>query len=194
MKIRRQFRLIVVATCITEIGISLAIAQPKSEIAKRLSSRDMNRIIADSVKKAYTNSRDIDAAMQALNAASEAIDTGNTAAAKQMLEEAKQFMQTVQKSTKQYLEKAPVANAKCPITGLAITRTDVPADRTSMYKGRKIGFCSAACPAEWGKLSNAEKSDKLKLARPKKRRKKTSEHPEHPAPIREKSKKEHPGY
>ncbi len=180
-----------VLACIAVLGFSLAKAQEKAEIAKRLGFRDMNKIIADSVKRAYANSQDIDAVMMALDSASQAIDAGDTAAAKQKLDEAKGFLRTVQKSTKQYLEKAPVANAKCPISGKAIARTGTPAEWTRMYKGRKVGFCCAACPVAWGKLSDAEKSEKLEKVRPQRLRKKAEKKGEQ---LLEKSKKMVPEY
>ncbi len=180
-----------VLACIAVLGFSLATAQEKTKIAKRLGFRDMNKIITDSVKRAYANSQDIDAVMMALNSASEAIDAGDTAAAKQKLDEAKQFLQTVQKSNKQYLEKAPVANAKCPISGKAIARADVPAEWTRMYKGQKVGFCSTACPAAWGELSDAEKNEKLEKVRPHRLRKKAEKKGEE---LLEESKKIVPEY
>lgn len=182
---------LVVLACIAVLGFSLATAQEKAEIAKRLGIRDMNKIIADSVKKAYTNSQDIDAVMMALNSASEAIDAGDTAAAKQKLDEAKKFLKTIQKSTKQYLEKAPVANTKCPISGKAIARTNVPAEWTRMYKGQKVGFCCAACPVAWGKLSDAEKNKKLEKVRPQQLRKKAEKKSEE---LLEENKKMVPEY
>lgn len=197
MKSERRFKFVsagsvlAVLACIAVLGFSLATAQEKTETAKRATRYKMSQYIKDCVKWCSTNDKDIDAVMMALNSASEAIDAGDTAAAKQKLDEAKQFLQTVKKSNQQCIEKAPVANAKCPMSGKTIARADVPAEWTRMYKGRKIGFCGAACPAAWGKLSDAEKNEKLEKARPQRLREKAEKKGEQ---LLEKSKKEHPGY
>ena len=35
-----------------------------------------------------------------------------------------------------------------------------------MYKGHRVAFCCAGCPAMWDKLSDAEKKAKLSKAAP----------------------------
>jgi hypothetical protein len=59
-----------------------------------------------------------------------------------------------------------VINTKCPITGLAVDRTNVPADLTREWKGVKVGFCCADCPPVWDELSDEEKLAKLAAAGP----------------------------
>jgi hypothetical protein len=56
---------------------------------------------------------------------------------------------------------ATVVNTKCPIMGSAIDPTKVPPSLTREYKGQKVGFCCAACPPAWDKLSDADKDAKL---------------------------------
>ena len=52
-----------------------------------------------------------------------------------------------------------IVNARCPIMGgnpvAALTRD---------YNGQKIGFCCSGCPAQWDKLTDAEKDAKLAKA------------------------------
>lgn len=57
-----------------------------------------------------------------------------------------------------------VVNARCPIMGGAIDSAKVPASLTREYNGQKVGFCCGGCPAQWDKLTTAEKDAKLKKA------------------------------
>ena len=52
------------------------------------------------------------------------------------------------------------ANAKCPMTGKAVDGT-----HTVSYKGQNVGFCCGNCPANWAKLSDADKDAKLAAAK-----------------------------
>lgn len=62
---------------------------------------------------------------------------------------------------------AKVVNVTCPITGNKIDPAQVPDSLVRHYKGQKVGFCCSSCPADWDKLSDAEKDAKLKAAMPK---------------------------
>ena len=59
------------------------------------------------------------------------------------------------------VETPKVVNAKCPIMGKPIDPATVPANLIKEFEGQQIGFCCAACPAAWDKLSDAEKTAKL---------------------------------
>lgn len=50
---------------------------------------------------------------------------------------------------------APV-NERCPIMGGA-----VKASLTRVYKGQTVAFCCGGCPAQWDKLSDADKEARL---------------------------------
>lgn len=65
--------------------------------------------------------------------------------------------------------KIAVVNAKCPITGGALSPDGVVENLTRDHKGRKIGFCCDGCPEEWDKLTDADKD--AELAKAKKRAK-----------------------
>jgi len=54
-----------------------------------------------------------------------------------------------------------LANGRCPIMGSPIKADAVTANLTRDYKGQKIGFCCGGCPAAWDKLTDAEKQAKL---------------------------------
>ena len=60
-----------------------------------------------------------------------------------------------------------VANAKCPMMGGVVEATKANASLTREYKGQTVLFCCGGCPAEWDKLTDAEKAAKLaKVATP----------------------------
>ncbi len=109
------------------------------------------------------NIEDLDYAAGSLDAASEAIDSGDTEIAKAQLEKAGTFLAPVKDSMNEYIsEMAPVINSLCPVSELTIDQAKVPKTQTRMYKDSKIGFCSLACPATWDDLSDAERDEKLK--------------------------------
>jgi len=52
-------------------------------------------------------------------------------------------------------------NDRCPLMGSPIKPSKVTANLVREYKGQKVAFCCAGCPAAWDKLSKAEKESKL---------------------------------
>ena len=52
-------------------------------------------------------------------------------------------------------------NSRCPIMGGELDPTKVTPELIRPYKGGKVAFCCAGCPAAWDKLSDAEKQAKL---------------------------------
>lgn len=57
-------------------------------------------------------------------------------------------------------------NVRCPVMDTPIDPAKVPESLTRLYKGEKVAFCCAGCPAGWDKLSDAEKDAKLAKVRP----------------------------
>jgi hypothetical protein len=57
-----------------------------------------------------------------------------------------------------------VVNARCPIMGGKLDRDNVPASLTRTFNGQKVGFCCGGCLPKWDKLSDEEKTAKLKAA------------------------------
>jgi hypothetical protein len=53
-------------------------------------------------------------------------------------------------------------NDRCPIMGAKIDPEKVPAELTRVYGQGKVAFCCAGCPAQWARLTAAEKAVKLK--------------------------------
>jgi hypothetical protein len=56
---------------------------------------------------------------------------------------------------------AEFVNVRCPIMGTPIDPAAVPSELVRVYKGQKVAFCCGGCPAEWDKLTDAEKDAKL---------------------------------
>ena len=54
------------------------------------------------------------------------------------------------------------ANLVCPMTGKVVAVGTAGATRT--FDGKVVGFCCTNCPAEWDKLSEADKKAKLSAA------------------------------
>ncbi len=53
-------------------------------------------------------------------------------------------------------------NERCPIMGTRIDPEKVPAELTRVYGQGKVAFCCGGCPAQWARLTAAEKAAKLK--------------------------------
>ena len=89
------------------------------------------------------------------------MDAGNTADAKMEIEKAKKILKEMQMAQKKCMEKMPTVNDRCPITGKKIDMMNTPENLTTLYKGKKVGFCCPACPPEWEKLTEQKKTPKL---------------------------------
>ncbi len=63
---------------------------------------------------------------------------------------------------------AEFVNDRCPIIDSPIDFANVPDSLTREYKGKKVAFCCAGCPAAWDKLSDAEKDAALAKVTPAK--------------------------
>ncbi len=64
------------------------------------------------------------------------------------------------------LVKPKFANVRCPIMNSPINPDKVTKDLIRDYKGEKIAFCCAGCPAAWDKFSDAAKAAKLAKVKP----------------------------
>lgn len=57
---------------------------------------------------------------------------------------------------------AKFANTHCPIMGGKIDPSKVSDSLVREYKGKRIAFCCGGCPAQWDRLSDAQKDAKLR--------------------------------
>lgn len=134
---------------------------------KECTMEDMNACLAKCSQHCDKNIADLAGAMTALDAAVKAIDAGNTAAAKGEIEKAQKLLKEMKEAQKKCMAAMPSCNDKCPMSGKAIDRMNLPENLTRMCKGKKIGFCTPACPVAWDKLTEEEKEAKVKAVMPK---------------------------
>ena len=138
-----------------------------AKTAMEYKQKSMQGCAAECVQKCDKNITDLSAAMTALDEANKAIDMGESAAAKIQIEKAQTLLKGINDAQKKCMDKMPVCNAECPISGKKIDMMNVPENLTTIYKGQKIGFCCPACPVSWQKLTDEEKNAKLEAVMPK---------------------------
>ena len=128
---------------------------------KECTMKDMQECTMKCMANCDKNMNDIPAAIASLDNAVKAMDAGNTADAKMEIEKAKKTLKDMLVTQKKCMGKMPTVNDACPITGKKIDMMNTPDTLTTVYKGKKVGFCCPACPPEWEKLPDPEKDAKL---------------------------------
>jgi hypothetical protein len=103
-------------------------------------------------------------ALQSIDKASRAVESGDKRTALAELKKARETLVAVQTALATYV-KPKFVNDRCPILGSPIDPDKVPANLIRDYKGQKVAFCCAGCPAEWDKLTDAQKQAKLDKVR-----------------------------
>jgi len=63
-------------------------------------------------------------------------------------------------------EESKPVNSVCPIMGGKIDPENVKPELTRQFNGQTIAFCCAGCPAEWDKLTDEQKQEKLLKQKP----------------------------
>jgi len=101
----------------------------------------------------------LEAVLEHIATARKAVDAGNKDEALAALDKAEAGIKTSCMAL-----RPPVVNAKCPMMGNKIDPARVHAKLYRIHNGRGVGFCCASCPEEWDKLSDTEKTEKLKAA------------------------------
>ena len=99
--------------------------------------------------------------LKSLDVIGQAVASGDTLVAQRELAHLKAMLTQIQTVVAQEVGPA-FANTTCPIMGSPIDPDKVTADLVREYKDQKVAFCCGACPAQWDKLSDAEKTAKLK--------------------------------
>lgn len=131
---------------------------------KECTMKDMHGCMMDCTKQCEKNMKSTAEAIVSLDAAAKALDAGNTAEAKKDVEKANLLLKDLHKAQKKCMDKMPTANAMCPISGKKIDMMNTPESLTTLYQGKKVGFCCPACPPLWEKLTEQEKEQKLEKA------------------------------
>jgi len=110
---------------------------------------------------------DLSAALKAIDTATQAVASGNKAAALAALKIARAKVQATRDAVQRALPAPRYANTRCPMMGSKIDPSKVAPNLVREFKGQKVAFCCGGCPAAWDKLADADKGDKLaKVAAP----------------------------
>jgi hypothetical protein len=113
------------------------------------------------------HAKQIPLALKSLETLKKAIEAGHKEHALMELKKAQGLLAIVQQTLGQHV-KPEFANTVCPIMGSKFDPSKLPASLIRKFNGQKVGFCCAGCPAQWDKLSNAQKQSKLTKAKPSK--------------------------
>jgi hypothetical protein len=97
--------------------------------------------------------------------AKKALESGDRRTVLAELNKAQQMLATIHAALGKHV-KPQFANNLCPIMGSPINPAKVTKNLIRDYKGQKVAFCCAGCPATWDKLTDAEKNIKLAKAKP----------------------------
>ena len=110
--------------------------------------------------------KDTSEAIALLDRAVKALEAGNTNDTKVDIENTQKILKCIQIFQSKCMRKLPTFNAHCPISGKQFDMMNIPGNLTTMYKGKKVGFCCQACLSVWDKMSDTEKDKKIKEVTP----------------------------
>ncbi len=103
------------------------------------------------------------AIQEAVGRATQHLEAGHQQEALNELKQVKISLAALQQALSQHVELRFV-NDRCPIMLIKINRDKVPAELTRAYGQGKVGFCCNGCPTQWDRLTEAQKTAKLKEA------------------------------
>lgn len=126
----------------------------------------MHKCMLDCCQSCGQQMVQLKAAQDSLTAASEALDAGKSADAKIEVAKAQQLLTEVVATTQKMMDKMPVANLNCPMSGKPIDIMKTPQEQTRMQKDVKLGFGSAEDAKAWDRLEKTQKQEKAKKAIP----------------------------
>ena len=106
------------------------------------------------------HAKQVPAIQDAVRKAIQHIEAGHAQMALKELKQVQTSLASVQKALGQHVGPQ-FANDRCPMMGSPIQAENVKPDLVRTYKGQKVAFCCAGCPAAWDRLSEAQKAAKL---------------------------------
>jgi hypothetical protein len=106
-------------------------------------------------------SRDFPQAILSISQAVKAMESGDKQTELVELSKALNSLIEVQKALNTHVRPGFANKLRCPIMGSPIQPNKVDEHLTCDYGGRKIAFCCPKCPAEWDKLTDAQKHIKI---------------------------------
>jgi len=102
--------------------------------------------------------------LMSIDKARKALETGDRRMVLAELDKAQQTLETIHAALGKHV-KPQFVNNLCPIMGSPINPATVTKNLIRDYKGQKVAFCCAGCPATWDKLTDAQKQVKLAAAK-----------------------------
>ncbi|MHC4582366.1 MAG: hypothetical protein ACYS14_12995 [Planctomycetota bacterium] len=102
--------------------------------------------------------------VMSIDKAKKALASGDNRTVLAELEKAQEMLVAIRAALGRHV-KPQFANNLCPIMGAPINPERVTKNLTRDYRGQKIAFCCAGCPATWDKLSDTQKLAKLAKAK-----------------------------
>ena len=106
------------------------------------------------------HSEQLPAVLKSIDEAVGAVEAGDSKAALNELHKAKKLIAAVNEAIGRYI-KPKFVNNRCPVMGTPIKPGKVTKNLIREFKGQKVAFCCARCPAKWDKLTDTEKQAKL---------------------------------
>ncbi|OHB73363.1 MAG: hypothetical protein A2Z25_20905 [Planctomycetes bacterium RBG_16_55_9] len=105
-------------------------------------------------------SRDLPLVLMSIDNATRAAESGDKTTAVVELLKVRKILISANALLGEHL-KPHFANSHCPIMGLPIDVSVVDESLTRDYKGWKVAFCCARCPAAWDRLTDAQKQFRI---------------------------------
>jgi hypothetical protein len=99
-----------------------------------------------------------------IDKAKKALASGDRRTVLAELNKAQEMLKTIHTALGKHV-KPQFANNLCPIMGAPINAARVTKNLTRDYKGQKVAFCCAGCPATWDKFTDTQKEAKLAKAK-----------------------------
>ena len=131
-------------------------------------STHANMQTADSTKAAektpslqMIHSTRLPAVQDALDRAIGHIEAGRQEAALKEMKQIKLSLAAIHQTLGRHVGPQFV-NDRCPIMGGKFNPEKISAELTRMHGEQKVGFCCAGCPAQWDRLTEAQKIARLK--------------------------------
>ncbi len=106
-------------------------------------------------------SRDLPTAIQSIDIAARAVESGHTTTAVSELLTARNTLIAMNTVLGEHI-KPHFANSHCPIMGSPIEVSKVDESLTRKHKGWKVAFCCAGCPKAWDRLNDAQKQFRVR--------------------------------
>ncbi|MHC4166297.1 MAG: hypothetical protein ACYSWQ_05015 [Planctomycetota bacterium] len=110
------------------------------------------------------HSKHVPTVAMSIDKAKKALASGDRRTVLAELNKAQQMLATIHAALGKHV-RPQFANNLCPIMGSPINPARVTKNLIRDYKGQKIAFCCAGCPATWDKFTDAQKQVKLAKAK-----------------------------